>query len=156
VLFSANEPGHGAKLFVQALEGGNPQSITPEGVNANAFCLSPDAQQVAALGPDQKGYVYPVAGGQPRPIPGLEPGEEPVSWGADGHTLYIYQPGILPAKVYQVDLNTGQRKLWKQLMPADPAGVVRIGPIRMTTDAKTYVYGYHRTLADLYLAEGLR
>jgi len=41
-------------------------------------------------------------------------------------------------------------------MPADPAGVVRIGPIRMTTDAKTYVYGYHRTLADLYLAEGLR
>jgi len=156
LLFSANEQGHGPRLYVQSLEGGNPQPITPEGVNANAFCLSPDAQQVAVLGPDQKGYIYPVAGGQPRPITGLEPGEEPVSWSADGRMLYIYQPGSLPAKVYQLDLNTGQRKLWKQLMPADPAGVVRIGPIRMTTDGKTYVYGYHRTLADLYLAEGLK
>jgi dipeptidyl aminopeptidase/acylaminoacyl peptidase len=156
ILFSANEQGHGPKLYVQNLEGGNARPITPEGVNAMAFCLSPDGQQVAALGPDQKGYVYPVAGGQPRLITSLEPGEEPVSWSTDGRTLYIYQPGTLPARVYQVDLNTGQRKLWKQLMPADPAGVVRIGPIRMTTDAKTYVYGYHRTLADLYLAEGLR
>jgi Tol biopolymer transport system component len=156
MLFSANELGHGPKLYVQSLEGGNPQPITPEGVNANAFCLSPDGQQVAAIGPDQKGYIYPVAGGPPRPIATLEPGEEPVSWSADGYTLYIYQPGSLPAKVYQLDLKTGQRKLWKQLMPADPAGVVRIGPIRMTTDAKTYVYGYHRTLADLYLAEGLK
>jgi tRNA A-37 threonylcarbamoyl transferase component Bud32/dipeptidyl aminopeptidase/acylaminoacyl peptidase len=156
LLYSANETGHGPKLYIQGLEGGNPQPITPEGVNAMAFCLSPDGQQVAVLGPDQKGYVYPVTGGQPHLITGLEPGEEPITWSADGRSLYIYQPGILPAKVYQVDLNTGQRKLWKQLMPADPAGVVRIGPIRMTSDAKTYVYGYHRTLADLYLAEGLK
>jgi Tol biopolymer transport system component len=156
VLYSANEPGHGVKLYIQPLEGGSPQPITPEGANATAFCLSPDGLQVAALGPDHKGYLYAVAGGQPRPIPGLDQGEEPISWSSDGRALYVYQPGELPAKVYLVDLNTGQRKLWKQLMPADPAGVERIGPIRMTTDAKTYVYGYHRTLADLYLAEGLK
>jgi hypothetical protein len=41
-------------------------------------------------------------------------------------------------------------------MPSDPAGVERIGPIRMTPDGKTYVYGYHRTLADLYLVDGLK
>jgi tRNA A-37 threonylcarbamoyl transferase component Bud32/dipeptidyl aminopeptidase/acylaminoacyl peptidase len=156
VLYSANEPGHGIKLYVQALEGGSPQPITQEGVNATAFCLSPDGQQVATIGPDRKGYVYAVTGGPPRPIAGMEQGEEPISWSNDGRSLYVYQPGDLPAKVYELDVNTGQRKLWKQLMPADPAGVERIGPIRMTTDAKTYVYGYHRTLADLYLAEGLK
>jgi serine/threonine protein kinase/Tol biopolymer transport system component len=156
VLYSANEPDHGIKLCIQPLEGGSPQPNTPEGVNATAFCLSPDGQQVAALGPDRKGYVYAVVGGQPRPIAGMNEGEEPISWSSDGRALYVYQPGELPARVYQVDVNTGQRKLWKQLMPADPAGVERIGPIRMTTDAKTYVYGYHRALADLYLADGLK
>jgi Tol biopolymer transport system component len=138
------------------LAGGKPQAMTPEGVNATAFALSPDGQLVAGIGSDQKGYVYSVSGGEPRAIAGLNPGEEPIGWSADGRSLYVYQPGDLPAKVYRLDLATGQKTLWKQLMPSDPAGVERIGPIRMTRDGKTYVYGYHRTLADLYLVEGLK
>jgi serine/threonine protein kinase/Tol biopolymer transport system component len=156
VLFSGNEPGHGVRLYVQSLNGGKPQAITPEGVNATAFAISPDGQMVAGIGNDQKGYVYPVAGGQPRLINGLDPGEEPTCWSADGRSMYVYQPGDLPARVYRLDLASGKRTLWKQLMPSDPAGVERIGPIRMTRDGKTYVYGYHRTLADLYLVEGLK
>jgi hypothetical protein len=41
-------------------------------------------------------------------------------------------------------------------MPSDPAGVENIGPVLMTPDARTCVYGYHRMLADLYLVEGLK
>jgi hypothetical protein len=44
----------------------------------------------------------------------------------------------------------------EQLMPGDPAGVETIGPILLTPDGKTCVYGYHRTLSDLYLVEGLK
>jgi hypothetical protein len=73
-----------------------------------------------------------------------------------GHAVYVYQPGELPARVYRVELQTGQRTLWKQLMPSDPAGVENIGPILLTPDAKTCVFGYHRMLADLYLVEGLK
>jgi len=156
ILFSGNEPDHGVRLYVQDVAGGKPQPISPEGVGASAFVISPDRDLVAAVGPDQKGYLYPIAGGDPRPIPGLATGEEPIEWTADGHSLYIYRPGELPAKVYRLDLATGARTLWRQLMPSDPAGVERIGPIRMTPDGKTYVYGYHRTLADLYLVEGLK
>jgi eukaryotic-like serine/threonine-protein kinase len=155
-LFSGHETGHGVRLYFQNLAGGNPRAITPEGVNAIAFALSPDGQDVAGIGPDQKGYVYPVTGGEPRPIPGLAVGEQPISWGEDGRSLYIYQPGELPAKVYRLELATGKRVVWKQLMPSDPAGVERIGPILLTPDGRTYVYGYHRTLSDLYLVEGLR
>jgi len=156
VLFSGNEPGHGVRLYVQSLGDGKPQAITPEGVNATAFAISPDGQMVAGIGNDQNGYIYPVSGGQPRAINGFNLGEEPICWSADGRSMYVYQPGDLPARVNRLDLATGQRTLWKQLMPSDPAGVERIGPIRMTTDGKTYVYGYHRTLADLYLVEGLK
>ena len=55
-----------------------------------------------------------------------------------------------------MDLATGQKTFLRQLMPNDPAGVETIGPILFTPDGKTCVYGYHRTLSDLYLVEGLK
>jgi eukaryotic-like serine/threonine-protein kinase len=155
-VFSGNEPGRGGRLYVQDTGGGQPLPIAPEGVNQTAFAVSPDGQIVAAIGPDQKGYLYPVAGhGDARLIPGLEPGDLPTSWSQDGHSLFVYQTGEVPAKVYRVDLTAGKRTLWKQLVPGDPAGVATIGPILVTPDGKSFVYGFHRTLADLYLVEGL-
>jgi eukaryotic-like serine/threonine-protein kinase len=156
LLFSADEPGKGVRLYVYDLASGKSQAISPEGVNGNAFTISPDSSMVAGIGPDQKGYLYPVAGGEPTPIVGLNIGEQPINWTEDGHSLYIYQPGELPAQVYKLDIKTGQRSLWKQLLPSDPAGVENIGPIYITRDAKTCVFGYHRMLADLYLVEGLK
>ena len=155
-LFSGNEAGHGVRLYVQDSEGGRPRAITPEGTDALAFAISPDGQRVAGVGPDQKGYLYPMTGSEPRPIPGLAAGEVPVVWGADERSLYIYRPAELPAKVYRLELDTGQRKFWRQLMPPDPAGVEYLGPILLTPDGKAYVYGYRRLLSDLYLVEGLK
>ena len=156
ILFSGNEPQKGEQLYTFDLASGKSEPITPEGVNGNSFAISPDSQSVAAIGPDQRGYLYPIAGGQARVISGLNPGEQPITFSSDGRSLYIYQPGELPAQVYRLDLQTGQRSLWRQLMPTDPAGVENIGPILMTPDAKECVYGYHRMLADLYLVEGLK
>jgi serine/threonine protein kinase len=156
VLFSGNEPERGVRLYVQDVEGGQAKAITPEGVHATAFVISPSGELVAGIGPDQRGYLYPTAGGEAQPIRGLEAGEQPIAWGQDGRSLFIYRPGELPAKVYRLDLATGQKTFLKQLMPADPAGVETIGPILFTPDAKTCVYGYHRTLSDLYLVEGLK
>ena len=63
---------------------------------------------------------------------------------------------IRAPSVDKLDLETGKRSLWKELMPSDPAGVETIGPILITPDAKTCIFGYHRMLADLYLVEGLK
>ncbi len=156
VLFSGNEPGKGVRLYVYDMASGKSQAITPEGVNGTRFVISPDSQWVAGIGPDQKGYLYSVTGGEPRLINGLNPGEQPITFSSDGRSLYIYQPGELPARVDRLDMQTGQRVRWKQLMPSDPAGVENIGPILLTPDAKNCVYGYHRMLADLYLVEGLK
>jgi eukaryotic-like serine/threonine-protein kinase len=155
-VFSGNEPGRGGRLYVQDGAGGQPQPIAPEGVNGTAFAVSPDGQMVAAIGPDLKGYLYPTSGhGDPRLIPGLEGGDLPTSWSQDGHGLFVYQTGEVPAKIYRLDLTEGKRTLWKQLVPGDAAGVATIGPILVTPDGKTFVYGFHRTLADLYLVDGL-
>ncbi len=155
-LFSGNEPGHGVRLYIQEITGGKPQPITPEGVAAGAFAISPDGQRVAGVGPDDKGYLYPATGGQARPIPGFSPGDGPINWTEDGQSLFLYASGDTPAQVNRLDITTGGKTPWKRLMPSDPAGVERIGPILLTPDGKTCVFGYQRMLSDLYWVEGLR
>src|SRR5262249_1125760 len=116
----------------------------------------PDGTQVAAAQTDRKGYLFPVGGGDAKEIAGFLEGYIPVGWSGDGKTLLVYNPGDLPAKVDRLSLSTGQRQVWKTLMPADAAGVTDLGPILITPDGKSYVYEYGRTLSDLYLVEGIR
>jgi len=155
-IISGNEPGHGARLYLHKNNAAGLAPISPEGANALAYSISPDDKLVAAVGPDQKGYMYPLDGGEPRPIPGFDTGELPISWSSDSRSIYVYGTAEMPAAVVKIDITTGQRSEWKKLRPADPAGVEFIGPILLTPDAKTYVYGYRRQLTDLYLVTGLR
>ncbi|HXY13531.1 MAG TPA: protein kinase [Terriglobales bacterium] len=155
-VFSGKEPGHAARIYRQDSFDGKPVPISPEGVDPLVVVLSPDGQHVVSIGPDEKAYSYPVAGGEPKVVVGVEPAEQPIQWSADGKEIYLYKPGDLPAKVYRLDLSTGHRTLWKELIPSDSAGVSRIGPIVITPDGKSCLYGYHRILSDLYLVEGLK
>ncbi len=155
LVFSGNEPGHGFRLYVESPQEGKPHPISPEGVNPSVV-ISPKGDFAASVGPDHKVYLYPVAGGEPVPVSGAEPEEAPTGWSADGKYLYVFRFGEIPAKVFELELSTGKRKLWKQLEPADSAGIDTIRGVRITPDAKAYVYGYIRTLSDLYVVEGLK
>ena len=156
LLVRGNEPGHGVRLYVVNVAGGKPQPITPEGVATLPYPPSPNGKVVVAIGPDHKGYLYPVSGGQPREIPGFSIDDAPINWSPDGHSIYVYQQGRVPGQLFRFNIETGQRQLWKTLMPLDPAGVNIIWPLCVTPDGKSYVYGYRRYLSDLYLAEGLK
>jgi serine/threonine protein kinase/dipeptidyl aminopeptidase/acylaminoacyl peptidase len=156
IVFTAKQEGHGARIFVQKSISGSATPVSPEGIDPLVIALAPDGSQVAGVGPDGKAYLYSLTGGPTKPVSGFLPSEQPIEWSADGKSLYVYQPGEFPAKVYQLDLTTRKRTLWRSLAPADPAGVSQIGPIVMTPDGRSYIYGYHRTLSDLYLVEGLK
>jgi Tol biopolymer transport system component len=156
ILIAGIEPNHGLRLYVQDIDSDKFEAVSPEGTDGSAYALSPDGTAVAAMGPDAKPYLFPIPAGDSRPIKGLLPGEVPVGWSADGRSLYIYKGGELPAKVYRLDIASGNRTLWKQLMPPDPAGVEFVGPVLPTPDGSSYVYGYRRLLSDLYLVEGLQ
>jgi Tol biopolymer transport system component/predicted Ser/Thr protein kinase len=155
ILFSGNDAGHGVRLYVENPEEAKPRHITGEGVSP-FFQISPKGDVVAGVGPDHKIYLYPVAGGEPVPVSGNTGDEAPTGWSADGHSLYVFRFGEIPAKVYELELSTGKRKLWKELVPADSAGIDTIRGITITPDAKAYIYGYIRTLSDLYVVDGLK
>ena len=139
----------------ESLEEGKAHAFSPEGVGPG-IVLSGDGQFVADFGPDRKAYLSPVAGGEAKPVPGLQPEEVPTGWSSDGRALFVLARGEVPAQVYRVELTTGQRTFWKSVEPADAAGIDTIGRVMMSADNKAYVYSYVRTLSDLYLVEGLK
>src|SRR5579863_8221978 len=155
VVFTAVAPGHGMRLYWESLEDGQPHPISMEGVGA-AVVVSPDGQWAAARGPDEKIYLFPVNGGEPKPVAGTEAGEVPTAWSADGRSLYVIRRGRIPSDVYQVDLASGKRALWKSVEPADAAGIDSISRVLISGDGKSYVFNYVRTLSDLYLVQGLK
>ena len=107
--------------------------------------------------PDQGYAIAPLEGGASRPIAGLEPGDRPMRFTADGRHLFLRDDSReLPARVFRLDVATGRRELWKELMPGDPAGITTLLPSAISDDGKTILFIYARFLSDLYLAEGLK
>jgi eukaryotic-like serine/threonine-protein kinase len=155
ILFIGQEPGHGQRAYVQDLAGGQPRAITPEGASFY-YQLSPDGAQLAmAMGADYRTVVYPVSGGEPHPVVGLKPGDLPVTWSEDSRFLYCYRLGDVPVNLFRVELATGGRTPWKQLVPPDPIGITFVGGIYVSADWKNYVYSVQRRRDVLYLVEGL-
>jgi predicted Ser/Thr protein kinase len=153
-VFLGSEPGHGARLYQESLDDATPHAFSMEGVAT--LVLSPDGGKVAARGPDQKIYLFPVTGGDPKLVPGVQPGEFPTSWSSDGRSLFVMTRGQIPAQVFRVDVGSGQRTFWRSFEPADSAGIDTIRGVLISADNKAYVYGYSRTLSDLYLVQGLK
>jgi Tol biopolymer transport system component/predicted Ser/Thr protein kinase len=155
IVFGASEPGRGERIFVRSLSGGPIRPISPEGYRGQFRSVSPDGRFILARGPDRKMYLYPIDGGEPTALPGLGPLDLATSWGQDGK-LMVYTRGELPLRVYLLDVRTGEKELWKTLIPGDASGVQGISPVITTPDRRTYVYTYTRVLSDLYLVEGLK
>jgi len=78
-----------------------------------------------------------------------------VGWTSHSRSLCIGRIAM-PARVEICDVETGARRLWKEIVPPDPAGVLAVGPIVITPDGKSYVYSYRRALDDLFLVTGLK
>jgi len=155
ILIAANERGRRERLYIQDVSGGMPRAITAEGVTLPGnHAISPDGRFVVATDADQRAWLYRIDGGDPRPIPGLSPGELQIQWSTDGRSVYAFKSGT--AKVYRVVVSTGQRELWKEITPFDPAGSFGIFLVQLTPDAKSYVYSCNRHLSDLYLVSGWR
>jgi hypothetical protein len=156
VVFTGSEPGHGPRLYVQDLEGGKPRAISAEGSAVSFFEVSLDGNFVVSLGVDGNRWLYPVGGGEPKPMPGIQAIERIAGFTADGKSVFAYNTAGLPCVITRIDLATGKRTVWKQIVPADAAGVDAIGGVIITPDAKSFVYSYPRVLSDLYVVEGLK
>ena len=157
IVFAGFEPGKKARTWIMPAEGGTAQAVTPEGVVGNQATL--DNERLLARDPEGKYSLYPLHGhGAPTPVPQLKTDDYVIGWGADGQTLFVREAAQQSwrMRVVKVNLSTAKRGLFKEVEPPDRSGILGLGPIQITPDGKTYVYGFTRRLSDLYVVEGLR
>ncbi len=154
ILFTGAKADEQLRSYAQDVQGGPPQPITPEGTWG--LSISPDGEMIAAIGAQQAITLWSVAGKRLREVKGSRPDDRPVAWSADGGSLWIFRRGEIPAHIYRLDLNTGERALWKTLLPPDAAGVISVIEFQITPTGDAYAYGYTRQLSQLYLVTGLK
>ncbi len=157
VLFAGREEGGKVRLFAQALDGGGPEPISPEIHPPSYFSIpvSPDGRYAAALDRESRITLYSLDGGAPRLLAGIEPGDLPLRFRADGRSLYVLGHEQPPASIYAVAIETGKKELSSELRPFDPAGAWKILLVQTTPDADAFVYSYRMSASDLYLMEPL-
>ena len=156
-VFAGSESGQGVRSYIQAIDGGEPRPVTPEGYRfwLGLKAVSPSGEWLAAE-TDGAPSLFPIEGGEEREILGVEPGDNFAAWSADGSSIFLTTNAEVPQSVYRVDLVTGKRSLWKTLAPADLVGVFEIWSTQISADEQSYCYTYGPNISDLYLVEGLR
>jgi Tol biopolymer transport system component len=156
VLFVGNEAGHGLRTYRMPIATGKAQPVTPEGLSANSVVVTPDGSGFVVTSAKRETVLYRLDGGEPKLCAGIQPDERAYGFTSDGSVLYVMSRGALPAHVYRVNWQTGKRELWRDILPADSAGVNDISGVRLTPDGKSYAYSYVQELSELHLVEGLR
>src|SRR5262245_30070832 len=145
------------RYYVQDIEGTNRRAFTPDlGGKMPETFLSPDGRYALARDKQGSGLLYPVTGGKPETVVGLKSSDRVVGWTADGRSLFVTRSGMLPVPVERLDWATGQRTLWKQLAPPDPAGILHGPWVMVAPDGESYAYTVYRLLCRLYVAEGMK
>ena len=154
IVFAAVGPDGEIRLYVQEIPAGKPRAIGPGGVRIEQLTspVSPDGRYVIGLR-ESRAWVYPIdGGGDGRAVPGVASGDRVIQWSADSRGVYVHSAQERPLRVFLLDLETGQKRLWREFPLDESAGRVRV---RVTPDGRSYVYGTIVTVGELYLVEGL-
>jgi Tol biopolymer transport system component len=95
-IFGGQETGKRWRVYRLDTQGGKPRAISSEGVRIPYFMtgpVSPDGRFFfGARGPG-KWFRFPMEGGEARPIAGLERGDFPIRWTADG-SFWVSRFGV--------------------------------------------------------------
>ena len=144
-----------ARLYAWEVDGSKPPRPFSGAGRYGRPVASPDGRWVAAARDGMPLALYGVDG-TARPVPGGVAQDEALRFTSDGRALFVRRGDGMPAQIDRIDLGTGVRQKWKELRPADPAGVFGISSVVITPDGRGYAYTFSSSLGSLYLAEGIR
>ncbi len=144
-----------SRVYAQAVPDGKPRAISPDRTRILPFSspVSPDGKYVVVLRAGRV-FLQPTdGGGEARAVPGLsDPADRVLQWTADGRSLYVQNPRESRSRIWLVDVETGQKRLWREIPVEEGLGGIRVN---LTPDGKTWVVSGEKTLSELYVVEGL-
>ncbi|HEY8055189.1 MAG TPA: protein kinase [Terriglobales bacterium] len=156
LLAQGQEAGHPLRTFRVSLQDGATRPATAEGVVG--WILTPDGKALLARQLGSGVYsAYPLGGGEPRAVVGLQKGDWPLRYTADGRSLFVaHANGPTIDDVLRIDSASGNRTLLYTARPGDSAGVSGVGVHDIAADGKRYLVGYEQDLFTLYLVSGVK
>jgi Tol biopolymer transport system component len=154
IVMVATEAGKAPRTYLVGLDGSAPKPVGPEGFFG--VRVSPDGQFIAGRTRDARAMIALSSDQTLQPLPFIPLNQAVLGWTSDSKSLYVADVASNIAKVYIVDVKTGERKLHHQHAPADLAGVAGVDAGNITPDGTFYVYSIGRTLSYLYVVEGLK
>ena len=144
--FLGAAPGAEQQVWVLDVDGGGvPRAASPAG--AESVLISPDGRRLLVGDPRRGLYVVAVTGGEPVPVPGAPRADVPLAWSADGHEVLSWDRS-LPARIYRTNLESGHRELARELVPADPAGLL-YSLLTFSPDGRYYLQRSRRVLTSV-------
>ncbi len=162
IIFTAIAPGRGRNIYIQDTRTRSAPLEWHAPPWGTAFF--PDGQRYVARSRRPYRYcVFDMNGAELQVVPNIANDELVIQTGADGQSVFVlagHLRGPMTMTIDRVDLSTGHRTRWKDVVVRDPAGVMHTHsgsvPFLMTHDGSTYVYNYQRVLSTLYVVENLR
>jgi len=153
IVLLGSRPGAEFQIFRRNVDGSAPTvQISRHGSRVSMFGIAISPRGDRVLVPERDGpiRIYPLDGSPESVVPGTTLRDEPLSWSADGKAIYVVDPRTMPLRIDRIDLATGERRLWKSVALADPAGVSRLGPVLLSADGETIATSFIRSLDELY------
>lgn len=152
-LLIGREPDHQPRTYIAKLDGGDPEPMAPEGFRGVVISL--DGNAVLLRDRSGQWFQYWVDSGKLAPTGAMLNELEPIAWTTSPDVVYA-RSGDVPARIYRVNLKTGQRETWRELAPADRAGVLGTQHIHITASGDAYAYTYFQFDARLFVVDGLK
>jgi hypothetical protein len=142
-----------AQGFLYEPSDGELKPITPQGIDLFTLVLNPVQRQVAVGIRGEQALVYSLDGGDPQPLPGIQPHHLVAGWSEDGRILYLAERDTFPLSILRYDRERETIEPFLQLTPPSPAGLIDIGPVYINPSGTAYLYSYRRYLSTLYLGD---
>lgn len=150
LLLCGNQPGKASRCFVRDTAGEALRPVTPGGVNDG--WPSPDGTRLVAMQAGRGYLLFPLAGGEPRPLPGLGPDDAIARWSPDGRAIWVWRRPALAILVDRYDIATGQRQRLAEIDPRSSIGVLGVR-LTLADDPAVYAYQTWQALSHLFVVE---
>ena len=162
LLISVVGPGESPHSALQDLESGVVSPVGPASRYVPDFAgrltpgPSPDGKYCILTDGKNHYWLQPLDGGDAREIQGVNPGDILLEWHDDLNNLFVSRSVRSDVEIYNLNLTTGERKLWTRFSPADKTAIAGNTWAVITPDGAHYSYLVQRLYSILFLADGLR
>ncbi len=160
LVFNGRQAGGTWRFFAMNLDGtGDVVGIGPDNLEhyIGQTPLSNDGKWLLGFPlPERFKALYSLEGEETIPVRGLGPDEVIIRFTDDDREIFVFNRDGLPVRIYRLNHGTGERRLWNEFMPGDPAGIAGFPTIAMTADGGIIAFNYTRVLSTLFEVSGLQ